>query len=110
MGSRPVQSDPISSPPFLRERVLNLLVLLVCSVPLQTWAAQSEKHSPNADAPTAATEADRLRGCYGPYRANNDLLSYRLDVCVDPEKKFISGRNTVRFKMLTEGTRIQLDL
>ena len=65
-----------------------------------------------APAQTAAapTRADILRGAYGPYRANNDLLFYHLDIRVDPAKKFISGRNTIRFKMLESGTRIQLDL
>ena len=58
----------------------------------------------------APTHADILRGAYGPYRANNDLLFYHLDVRVDPEKKFISGKNTIRFRMLQDGTRIQLDL
>lgn len=58
----------------------------------------------------APTHADLLRGAYGPYRANNDLLSYALDIRVDPEKKYLSGKNTIRFKMLADGTRIQLDL
>ncbi len=61
-------------------------------------------------APQVFTEADRLRGTYGPYRANNDLLYYHLDVRVDPEKKYLSGKNTIRFKMLEDGTRIQIDL
>jgi aminopeptidase N len=56
------------------------------------------------------SQADILRGAYGPYRANNDLLFYDLVVRVDPEKKFISGRNAVRFKMLKDDSRIQLDL
>ena len=56
------------------------------------------------------TQADLLRGAYGPYRANNDLLFYDLHIRVDPAKKFISGSNTVRFKMLKDDTRIQLDL
>jgi aminopeptidase N len=51
-----------------------------------------------------------LRGEYGPWRANNDLLFYHLDIRVDPEKKFISGKNSIRFKMLKDGNRIQLDL
>ena len=63
-----------------------------------------------AQTTAAPTRADILRGAYGPYRANNDLLFYHLDVGVDPAKKFISGRNTIRFKMLKDGTRIQLDL
>ena len=56
------------------------------------------------------TRADILRGAYSRYRANNDLLFYKLDVRIDPEKKFISGRNTIRFRMLEEDSRIQLDL
>ena len=58
----------------------------------------------------APTHADILRGEYGPHRANNDLLFYHLDIRVDPEKKFIGGKNTIRFKMLKDDTRIQLDL
>jgi aminopeptidase N len=56
------------------------------------------------------TRADVLRGEYGRYRANNDLLFYRLDVRIDPEKKWIAGKNTIRFRMLKDDTRIQLDL
>ena len=65
---------------------------------------------PSAPPVRVPTHADILRGEYGPYRANNDLLFYHLDVRVDPEKKFISGKNTIRFKMLQDDTRIQLDL
>jgi aminopeptidase N len=56
------------------------------------------------------TRADILRGEYGRYRANNDLRHYTLDVRVDPEKKHLSGKNTIRFRMLSDDTRIQLDL
>src|SRR5438105_5272967 len=56
------------------------------------------------------TRADILRGEYGRYRANNDLLSYHLDIRVDPAKQFLSGRNTIRFRMLKDDTRIQIDL
>ena len=58
----------------------------------------------------APTRLDILRGEYGPFRANNDLLSYHLDVRVDPERKFISGKNSIRFRMLEADRRIQLDL
>src|SRR5215510_8787537 len=60
--------------------------------------------------PPAPSRTDILRGDYSQWRANNDLLSYDLDVRVDPEKKFISGKNTIRFKMLKDDNRIQLDL
>jgi aminopeptidase N len=61
-------------------------------------------------APQTPSRADILRGQYSQWRANNDLLSYDLDVRVDPEKKYISGKNTIRFKMLKDDSRIQLDL
>ena len=60
--------------------------------------------------PHPPTEADILKGAYGPYRANNDLLYYHLNIRVDPDKKFISGDVTTRFKMLKDDNRIQLDL
>jgi aminopeptidase N len=56
------------------------------------------------------TKDDLLRGSYGPFRANNDLLFYHLDIRVDPETKTVAGTNTVRFRMLQDGKRIQLDL
>jgi aminopeptidase N len=77
-------------------------VLLACA------AASLPAQPPRA--PAAPTHADILRGAYGPYRANNDLLFYHLDVRVDPEKKYLSGKVTIRFKMLQDGARIQLDL
>ena len=72
--------------------------------------AQQAPRTPPPTTLRAPTRAEILRGEYGRYRANNDLLHYDLDVRVDPEKKWISGRNTVRFKMLKDDTRIQLDL
>jgi aminopeptidase N len=79
-----------------------LFVALTClpaTLPAQT-----------SQTPAEPTHANILRGEYGPYRANNDLLYYHLNVHVDPEKKFLSGKNSIRFKMLQDGTRIQLDL
>ncbi len=68
--------------------------------------------APSPPTPTlrAPTRADILRGEYGRYRANNDLRYYDLDVRVDPEKKRVSGKNSIRFRMLEDDTRIQLDL
>lgn len=56
------------------------------------------------------TRSEILRGEYGRYRANNDLLYYHLAVRVDPDKKFISGENMIRFRMLSDDNRIQIDL
>jgi aminopeptidase N len=73
-------------------------------------AAQKPPAKPNNPTLPAPTRAAMLRGAYGPYRANNDLLYYHLDIRVDPERQFISGKNTIRFRILKDGTRIQLDL
>jgi aminopeptidase N len=88
---------------FVKRVLLRLLLILFCV----TGAAFAQQPQQTSLTPT---HADILRGEYGPYRANNDLLSYHLDVRVDPEKKYLSGKNSIRFKMLKDGTRIQLDL
>ncbi len=72
--------------------------------------AQTPQRAVVPQAKPTPTHADILRGEYGRYRANNDLLFYHLDIRVDPEKKFVSGKNTIRFRMLNDDTRIQLDL
>jgi aminopeptidase N len=78
------------------------LLLFVSIFTLPLHAQTSAAH--------VVSEADRLRGEYGPYRANNDLLYYHLDVRVDPAQKMLSGKNVIRFAMLKPDTRIQLDL
>ncbi len=60
--------------------------------------------------PAAPPASNLLRGAYGPERANNDLLHYTLDVRVDPAAKTITGTVAVRFRMLQDASRIQLDL
>ncbi len=77
----------------------------------QTQPAKAQPRiRPNDAGAPIPTRADMLRGSYGPYRENNKLLYYHLDIRLDPEKKFISGKNTIRFRMLKAGDRIQLDL
>jgi len=83
-------------------KVLSLILLILLAVVSVT----GQRTAPNQ----APTRANILRGEYGQYRANNDLLYYYLDVRVDPEKKFLKGTTTARFKMLKEDSRIQLDL
>ena len=82
--------------------------VLLTAVLAQAMQPQPARTPPPIDPPP--TRADVLRGEYGRYRANNDLLYYHLDVRVDPQKKWIAGKNTIRFKMLKDDTRIQLDL
>src|ERR1035438_6994562 len=107
-GKRPSHSRyrSIVLQPIFRRRLSAALPLLLCSAAL---VSQTPQRTPPPQ-PNTPTRADILRGEYGRYRANNHLLFYHLDVRVDPEKKVIAGKNTIRFKMLKDDTRIQLDL
>ena len=103
---------------FVWIRVLGL-VALVCYRGAQPAIGQAAQQKMSTAAPAASkvndaevapTRLDLLRGAYGEDRANNDLISYQLNIRIDPEKKYISGKNTIRFKMLKDGKRIHLDL
>ena len=104
-------------------RFASCAVLLLCGVFTAAQAqtsAQTATTTPGSPAASQRarqldvlkppTKDDLLRGPYGPYRANNDLLSYDLNLRVDPEAKSIAGTNTIRFRMLEDGKRIQLEL
>ena len=91
-------------------RSLSAALVLGLSFLTAPSAAPQSSASPKVETAPSPKEADRLRGFYGPYRANNDLLYYGLHVRVDPAKQLLSGSNSIRFKMLEDGTRIQLDL
>ena len=77
-------------------------------VPLQL--VYDESLANPAEAALVFTRGDTLRGAYGPYRANNDLISYDLTVRLDVAEKYLVGNNVITFKMLQDGRRIQLDL
>jgi len=91
-------------------RAFLLAALMLVPAPSWAQAAASSSAPPPPSTLRAPSRADSLRGEYGRYRANNDLLHYTLDVRVDPERKFVSGTNTIRFRMLKDDTRIQLEL
>mgnify|MGYP001159577129 FL=1 len=56
------------------------------------------------------TRQDSLRGSVTPEREWWDLTYYHLDIKVEPDKKFISGSNTVGYKVLKSNKTIQIDL
>jgi aminopeptidase N len=89
---------------------LAAVLVAMASLSAQTAPAPAQPARPQAPALRPPTRADVLRGEYGRYRANNDLLYYTLDIRVDPDKKVIRGTNTIRFRMLSDDSRIQLDL
>lgn len=86
-----------------------LTLLLVAGSAITHASAQRGQPVPPAQAAQAERQA-QLRGEYDRYRANNDLLRYALTVRVDPDKKFLRGNNRVTFRMLSDDTRIRLDL
>jgi aminopeptidase N len=92
----------------MRLRAAFVFVILASAGPAVAQQAAPPRQPPSTL--RAPTRTDVLRGEYGRYRANNDLLHYDLDIRVNPEKKFISGKNTIRFRMLKDDTRIQLEL
>ncbi|MEN3335153.1 MAG: hypothetical protein V7641_4518 [Blastocatellia bacterium] len=95
---------------IFRRWVIAALFVLTVAATLAAQTAQRTDAPAPPQAAAAPTRADLLRGEYGPDRANNDLLFYHLDIRIDPDKKFISGKNQIRFKMLKDSTRIHLDL
>jgi len=56
------------------------------------------------------TRQDTLRGSITPERAWWDLTYYDLQVSVDPEKRSISGSNTIQYRVLEAADRMQIDL
>ena len=106
-----------------RVPVASIAAVLLAALACPAAAGPAAQQAPPPAAPQAAgvpvgpargevapTRADVLRGAYGRYRANNDLLYYHLDVRVDPDQKSDRGHQHIRFRMLHDDTRIQLDL
>ena len=56
------------------------------------------------------TRQDTLRGSITPEREWWDLTYYHLDIKVEPDKKYISGSNTVGYKVLKSYNTMQIDL
>ena len=56
------------------------------------------------------THQDSLRGSITPERSWWDLTYYHLNISVNPDKKFIKGKNTVQYKVLKPHQVLQIDL
>jgi aminopeptidase N len=63
-----------------------------------------------AQEPRTFSHADTLRGMLTPERTCYDVRYYHLDVRVDPDRKWISGSNLIRFTVVQPFTRMQIDL
>lgn len=60
--------------------------------------------------PNGFTRADTLRGMLTPLRTCYDVRFYSLHVEVFPYKKFIKGRNSIRFRAVGSFNKMQIDL
>ena len=59
---------------------------------------------------TNFSRQDTLRGSITAEREWWDLTYYHLDIEVQPDKKFISGKNTIQYKVLKPKQILQIDL
>ncbi|WP_296382990.1 M1 family metallopeptidase [Winogradskyella sp.] len=60
---------------------------------------------------TEFTKQDTLRGSITPEREWWDLTYYHLDVEIKPDLKFISGQNTIQYKVISKPNKfMQIDL
>ncbi|MFD2550611.1 M1 family metallopeptidase [Bizionia sediminis] len=59
---------------------------------------------------TTFTRQDTLRGSITPQRAWWDVTYYHLDISVNPDTKFIKGKNTVSYTVIKPSNELQIDL
>ncbi|WP_417875891.1 M1 family metallopeptidase [Winogradskyella sediminis] len=78
-----------------------LLLILVSSLLSNAQLLQEKK---------TFTKQDTLRGSITPERAWWDLTYYHLDITVQPDQKFISGKNTIQYTVLQPHQVLQIDL
>lgn len=83
------------------------LFLLTTAMP---GASQASTGSPDQVLPDGFTRQDQLRGSITPEREWWDVLHYDLRLQVFPATKSLAGSNTISFRTLTAGRRMQIDL
>ncbi|TYA92296.1 M1 family metallopeptidase [Seonamhaeicola marinus] len=84
---------------FFRSVVIIFIVFISASSNAQLL---KEKHN--------FTRQDTLRGSITPEREWWDLTYYHLDIKVNPDEKFIAGKNTIQYKVLKPNSKMQIDL
>jgi len=74
----------------------------MCALNFQSQGLMEEKNN--------FSRQDTLRGSITPERIWWDLTYYHLKVQVDPEKRYISGENTIKYNVLSVNQTMQIDL
>ncbi|MFH4967336.1 M1 family metallopeptidase [Gaetbulibacter sp. M240] len=86
----------------MKKQFLIALLIILSALPMRAQLLSSEE--------MRFTHQDTLRGSITPERAWWDLTYYHLDIEVKPDEKFISGKNTVQYKVLQSESVMQIDL
>jgi aminopeptidase N len=81
---------------------LQLFFIVICSLNMQAQGLLTEKNN--------FSRQDTLRGSITPERVWWDLTYYHLEITVDPDKKYISGKNTIKYTVLNVYQTMQIDL
>ena len=79
-----------------------LYLTFMCALNFQSQGLMDEKNH--------FSRQDTLRGSITPERIWWDLTYYHLKVQVDPEKRYISGENTIKYTILSANQTMQIDL
>lgn len=87
---------------MLKKLIISIIFLSLWSTFLQAQTPIVEKN--------VFTNQDTLRGSITPERAWWDLTYYHLNIKVEPEIKFISGSNTIQYKVVDSQKDLQIDL
>jgi aminopeptidase N len=84
-------------------RIFLAVLIITLIAPLSTIQAQGLLQEK-----TDFTRQDTLRGSITPEREWWDLTYYHLDIKVNPDDKFISGKNTIQYKVLKNQSVMQV--
>ena len=79
-----------------------LYLTFMCALNFQSQGLMEEKNN--------FSRQDTLRGSITSERIWWDLTYYHLKVQVDPEKRYISGENTIKYNVLSANQTMQIDL
>lgn len=91
-----------------KPNLFTFTVAIILSLQVCTYSVLAQTQ-PSAT-PSTPTRQEILRGSIGPEREWWDVLHYDLWVQFMPETRSIKGSNTITFKALKAGSKMQIDL
>jgi len=91
---------------MIRKSMHSLFVGLACTIAVSASTSASNWQQQHGE----ITHQENLRGSITAERSWWDLTHYHLDIKVDPKARTISGTNTMKYKVLAEQKRLQIEL